>query len=229
MRLLYLILFLLVSFWSNAESILIRNVTILESTGVEENVSILIKNGKIESVESIIFTKATKEIDGTGKTLTTGLFNGETHIGAVEIGAIDSTVDFQTNNHSITASFKPSESFNPNSTLIPHNRIHGLTHALLVPEAKSHIIAGQVAVIELGTKPQVLNDSFAMAIDFTEHGISIMGGSRSAALAKLRIALDDAKDFSEIENLLFQGSTEIMISLMQTFMHSSLLWRVKNR
>ena len=158
MRLLCLIIPLLVSFLSNAESILIRNVTILESTGVEENVSVLIKNGKIESVESIIFTRATKEIDGTGKTLTTGLFNGETHIGAVEIGAIDSTVDFQTNNHSITASFKPSESFNPNSTLIPHNRIHGLTHALLVPEAKSHIIAGQIAVIELGTKPQVLND-----------------------------------------------------------------------
>jgi hypothetical protein len=69
MRLLCLILPLLVSFLSNAESILIRNVTILESTGVEENVSVLIKNGKIESVESIIFTKATKEIDGTGKTL----------------------------------------------------------------------------------------------------------------------------------------------------------------
>ena len=107
MRFLCLILTLLVSFLSNAESILIRNVTILESTGVEENVSVLIKNGKIESVESIIFTKAAEEIDGTGKTLTTGLFNGETHIGAVEIGAIDSTVDFQTNNHSITASFKP--------------------------------------------------------------------------------------------------------------------------
>ena len=73
MRLLCLILPLLVSFLSNAESILIRNVTILESTGVEENVSVLIKNGKIESVESIIFIEATKEIDGTGKTLTTCL------------------------------------------------------------------------------------------------------------------------------------------------------------
>ena len=69
MRLLCLILPLLVSFLSNAESILIRNVTILESTGVEENVSVLIKNGKIESVESIIFTNSTKEIDGTGKPL----------------------------------------------------------------------------------------------------------------------------------------------------------------
>ena len=163
---------------------------------MEENVSILIKNGVIESIDSLIFTEATEEIDGTGKTVTAGLFNGETHIGAVEVGAIDSTVDYQTNNGSITASFKPSESFNPHSTLIPHNRTHGLTQALLVPEAETHMIAGQVAIIELGNTPKVLNDSFGIAIDFTEHGISIMGGSRSSALAKLRIALDDAKDFS---------------------------------
>ena len=50
---------------------------------------------KLSQSNPLIFTKATKEIDGTGKTLTTGLFNGETHIGAVEVGAIDSTVDYQ--------------------------------------------------------------------------------------------------------------------------------------
>lgn len=205
MKLIFSSLFLFSSFFLNAESILIRNVNILESTGMEENVSILITNGVIESIDSLIFTEATEEIDGTGRTVTAGLFNGETHIGAVEVGAIDSTVDYRTNNGSITASFKPSESFNPHSTLIPHNRTHGLTQALLVPEAETHMIAGQVAVIELGNTPKILNDSFGVAMDFTEHGISIMGGSRSSALAKLRIALDDAKDFSRNRKSALRG------------------------
>ena len=58
MKLIFLSLILFSPFFLNAESILIRNVNILESTGMEENVSILIKNGVIESIDSLIFTEA---------------------------------------------------------------------------------------------------------------------------------------------------------------------------
>ena len=96
----------------------------------------------------------------------------------------------------LTYTHKPSDSFNPNSTLIPHNRVHGLTHALLTPEAESHMIAGQAAIVELGNSPKVINPSVGVVIDYTEHGISLMGNSRSSAMAKLKLAFDDARDFS---------------------------------
>ena len=179
-----------------SESIVIRNVDIYESSGVRENVSVYVVDGIIKNIDSLILQTADIEIDATNKTLTGGLFNGETHIGTVEVGAINSTVDFQTDDDEVTASFKPSDSFNPNSTLIPHNRVHGLTHALLTPEAESHMIAGQAAIVELGNSPKVINPSVGVVIDYTEHGISLMGNSRSSAMAKLKLAFDDARDFS---------------------------------
>ena len=179
-----------------SESIVIRNVDIYESSGVRENVSVYVVDGIIKNIDSLIFQTADIEIDATNKTLTGGLFNGETHIGAVEVGAISSTVDFHTDDIDVTASFKPSDSFNPNSTLIPHNRVHGLTHALLTPEAESHMIAGQAAIVELGNNPKVINPSVGIVIDYTEHGVSLMGNSRSSAMAKLKLAFDDARDFS---------------------------------
>ena len=179
-----------------SESIVIRNVDIYESSGVRNNISIYVVDGIIKNIDSLIFQTADIEIDATNKTLTGGLFNGETHIGIVEVGAIKSTVDFHTDDVEITASFKPSDSFNPNSTLIPHNRVHGLTHALLTPEAQSHMIAGQAAIVELGNSPKVINPSVGVVIDYTEHGVSLMGNSRSSAMAKLKLAFDDARDFS---------------------------------
>ena len=58
------------------------------------------------------------------------------------------------------------------------------------------MFAGQVALVQLGNQPKVIHPSLAVALDFTERGISLMGGSRAAALVQLRQALDDAKDFS---------------------------------
>ena len=94
-----------------SESIIIRNVDIYESSGVRGNVSIYIVDGIIKNIDSLIFETADIEIDATNKTLTGGLFNGETHIGLVEVGAIGSTVDFHTGDAEVTASFKPKRLF----------------------------------------------------------------------------------------------------------------------
>ena len=67
MKLIFLSLILFSPFFLNAESILIRNVNILESTGMEENVSILIKNGIIESIDSLILLKLLKKLMEQGR------------------------------------------------------------------------------------------------------------------------------------------------------------------
>ncbi len=191
-----LLVLTLVSTLATASSILIKDADIYASSGLLVETNLYIKNGKIAAIGAQSPATADIEIQGLGKSITAGLFNSSTHLGTVEVSAIEQTVDFYSENETVTASLRIADVFNPRSTLIPHNRVHGLTHSLLIPESGTHLFAGQVALVQLGNQPKVIHPSLAVALDFTERGISLMGGSRAAALVQLRQALDDAKDFS---------------------------------
>ena len=186
----------LVSTLATASSILIKDADIYASSGLLVKTNLYIENGKIAAIGAQSPATADLEIQGLGKSITAGLFNSSTQLGTVEVSAIEQTVDFYSENETVTASLRIADVFNPRSTLIPHNRVHGLTHSLLIPESGTHLFAGQVALVQLGNQPKVIHPSLAVALDFTERGISLMGGSRAAALVQLRQALDDAKDFS---------------------------------
>ena len=191
-----LLVLTLVSTLATASSILIKDADIYASSGLLVKTNLYIKNGKIAAIGAQSPAAADLEIQGLGKSITAGLFNSSTQLGTVEVSAIEQTVDFYSENETVTASLRIADVFNPRSTLIPHNRVHGLTHSLLIPESGTHLFAGQVALVQLGNQPKVIHPSLAVALDFTERGISLMGGSRAAALVQLRQALDDAKDFS---------------------------------
>jgi len=191
-----LLLLTLVSTLATASSILIKDADIYASSGLLVKTNLYIENGKIAAIGAQSPAAADLEIQGLGKSITAGLFNSSTQLGTVEVSAIEQTVDFYSENETVTASLRIADVFNPRSTLIPHNRVHGLTHSLLIPESGTHLFAGQVALVQLGNQPKVIHPSLAVALDFTERGISLMGGSRAAALVQLRQALDDAKDFS---------------------------------
>ena len=191
-----LLLLTLVSTLATASSILIKDADIYASSGLLVKTNLYIENGKIAAIGVQSPATADIEIQGLGKSITAGLFNSSTQLGTVEVSAIEQTVDFYSENETVTASLRIADVFNPRSTLIPHNRVHGLTHSLLIPESGTHLFSGQVALVQLGNQPKVIHPSLAVALDFTERGISLMGGSRAAALVQLRQALDDAKDFS---------------------------------
>ena len=191
-----LLVLTLVSTLATASSILIKDADIYTSSGLLVKTNLYIEDGKIAAIGAQSPATADIEIQGLGKSITAGLFNSSTHLGTVEVSAIEQTVDFYSENETVTASLRIADVFNPRSTLIPHNRVHGLTHGLLIPESGTHLFAGQVALVQLGNQPKVIHPSLAVALDFTERGISLMGGSRAAALVQLRQALDDAKDFS---------------------------------
>lgn len=191
-----LLVLTLVSTLATASSILIKDADIYTSSGLLVKTNLYIEDGKIAAIGAQSPATADIEIQGLGKSITAGLFNSSTHLGTVEVSAIEQTVDFYSENETVTASLRIADAFNPRSTLIPHNRVHGLTHSLLVPESGTHLFSGQVALVQLGNQPKVIHPSLAVALDFTERGISLMGGSRAAALVQLRQALDDAKDFS---------------------------------
>ncbi|MEO5763093.1 MAG: amidohydrolase family protein [Vicinamibacteria bacterium] len=128
-----------------------RVVTI--SGPVMENASIIIQNGKITSVGTGLTAPAgAKIIDGTGKTVYPGLFDGLTTLGLVEIGqgalgTVDTAELGDVNPHA-----KTWVAIQPDSELISVARAFGITTALSAPGGG--LIAGQSAVIRtMGDTP----------------------------------------------------------------------------
>ena len=191
----YLFVLLCVSSWANAEHIFINNANLYTGSGIYKGMDVIVDGNRIVEVDkSLGVPVGARVIDATGKALTAGLFNAATHIGVTEINAIESTVDIFSTHTTLTAAIKIADAFNPESLLIPHNRIQGLTRALVLPESRVGLFAGQAAIVELGETPSVINDSVAMVVQLGEAGKEISGGSRAVALAMLRLALDEAKD-----------------------------------
>lgn len=190
-----LIILLWVPLHAHAESVFINNANLYTGSGMYSNMDVIVDGNRIVAVDkSLGVPTGAHVIDATGKALTAGLFNAATHIGVTEINAIESTVDIFSTNTAFTAAIKVADAFNPESVLIPHNRTQGLTRALVLPESRAGLFAGQAALVELGETPSVINDSVAMVVQLGEAGKEISGGSRAVALGLLRTALNEAKD-----------------------------------
>ncbi len=131
-----------------------RVVTV--SGGILENASIVIQNGKISSVGSGLTAPAgARTIDGRGKTVYPGLFDGLTTLGLAEVtqgapGTVDTNETGDVNPHA-----KAWVAFHPDSELLPVARAFGITTALSAPGGG--LISGQSAVIKtVGDTPAAL-------------------------------------------------------------------------
>ena len=136
-----------------------RVVTV--SGGVLENASIIIQNGRISSVGSGLTAPAgARVIDGKGKTVYPGLFDGLTYLGLAEVtqgapGTVDMNETGDINPHA-----KSWVALHPDSELLPVARAFGITTALSAPgsaQGGQSLIAGQSAVIRtVGDTPMAL-------------------------------------------------------------------------
>ena len=126
-----------------------RVVTI--SGAVLENTSIIIQNGRISSVGSGLTAPAgARIIDGKGKTVYPGLFDGLTYLGLAEVtqgapGTVDMNETGDINPHA-----KTWVALHPDSELLPVARAFVITTALSAPgsaQGGQSLIAGQSAVI----------------------------------------------------------------------------------
>ena len=136
-----------------------RVVTV--SGAVLENTSIIIQNGRISSVGSGLTAPAgARIIDGKGKTVYPGLFDGLTYLGLAEVtqgapGTVDMNETGDINPHA-----KTWVALHPDSELLPVARAFGITTALSAPgsaQGGQSLIAGQSAVIRtIGDTPMAL-------------------------------------------------------------------------
>lgn len=180
--------------------------------GTIDGGTVLLQDGKIRAVgRDVSIPAGARRIDAAGKVVTTGFMDSMARLGLVEVGAVEETVETRTQDDEITAAFDVSDAVNPRSMLMATNRIEGLTRAVIAPAPGSSLIAGQGAVIHLGGDVDggdvegsgfLLRDAAAM---FGVLRRNFGGGSRAAALLRLREILHDAREYAEDRTAYRQG------------------------
>src|SRR5687768_7845950 len=184
----------------SAQTVAITNARVHTISGpVIERGTVVIQNGKIAAVGANVSVPAgARVIDAAGKIVTPGFLDSNTALGTVEIGADDPSNDTNTTGDHITAAINVADNLNPYSTLIPVTRVEGITRAVVVPNG-STIIAGQGVLVDLGTQGAgvtIHRNPAAMFAVLGQSGAGRAGGSRAAAILRLREALQDARDYA---------------------------------
>jgi imidazolonepropionase-like amidohydrolase len=182
---------------ASAQTVAITNARVHTISGpVIERGTVVIRDGKIAAVGANVTVPAgARVIDGTGKIVTPGFLDSNTGLGTVEIDADDPSNDVTTTGDHVTAAVNVSDNLNPYSTLIPVTRVEGITRAVVVPNG-STIIAGQGVLVDLGAGMTIHRNPVGMFATLGQTGASRAGGSRAAAILRLREALQDARDYA---------------------------------
>ena len=170
----------------------------LGPAGTLEGATVVIEDGRIRAVGAGLAVPAgARRIDAAGKVVTPGLLDSTTQLGLVEVSAVEGTRDAVVRDDRITAAVDVVDALNPDSDLIEVNRVEGLTRAVVAPAPGNSLIAGRGALIHLGDGPDlVVKAPAAMFAVLGETGQRLAGGSRAAALLRLREALTDARDYA---------------------------------
>jgi imidazolonepropionase-like amidohydrolase len=166
--------------------------------GTIDGATVLIDGGRIRAVgRDVAVPAGARRIDAAGKVVTPGLFDSFSGLGLVEVSAVEGSQDSSVEDDRITAAFDVVDALNPDSSLLPVNRVEGLTRAVVAPGPGESLIAGRGAVIHLGQGPElVVRAPVAMFAVLGERGAGLAGGSRGGAMLRLKEALQDAKDYA---------------------------------
>ena len=182
-----------------AQGVVIENATIhtLGPKGSLNNASIWIEGKKIRAVgEKLDVPANVTRIDGKGGVVTPGLFDAYSFLGTMEIPSIGVTNDTDSANKDVTASLDVALAYNRESTLVPINRVEGLTRVLTAPRSNEGLFSGSASVVQLGDAGSpIVASKAAMLLELGERASDLAGGSRAAAIVKVRQALADARDY----------------------------------
>lgn len=200
-----------------AQSVAVTGATVHTAgpAGKIENATIVITDGNITAIGTGITAPAeARRIDASGKIVTPGLITPFGQIGLVEVSAVEGTVDYVQRGDLFSASFDPAAAYNPRSTLVATNRIEGITHAVIAPQAaepdefgnQSRVFSGLASVVQLSDDDYLLERGAALVANLGETGSEVAGGSRAAAMMVLRTALDDASDYGRNVQAFEQGN-----------------------
>jgi imidazolonepropionase-like amidohydrolase len=189
---------------ANAETIAITHATVWATPEQKlEDATVVIRDGRITAVgKGAAIPSGARTIDGTGKVVTAGLVEAYTTIGLVtielEAGANDGSVgDTPTDMDRVHAAFRVIDAYDADAITIPVARTGGVTSAISVPGGG--LVAGQSAWMTLAdgfSTDDAVRAPAAMHASLGNGGAAAAGGSRGAAIERLRELLDDAAAYA---------------------------------
>ena len=191
---------------ASAETVAITHAHIYSMGPAGEIASgtIILKDGKIAAIGADVATPfGARVIDAQGKIVTPGLVITSSNIGASEIGGVENTNDSGVSGGSLSAGFDVQYSLNPDSTLLPIERLTGTTSAIVTPELRERrrahgdkLFSGQAAAITLaGGRDMLLKSKIAVAMEGGERGAAQAVAARGhVQVVQLRAAEAAARD-----------------------------------
>lgn len=200
-----------------AQTIAITDATVhtVGPDGTLDNATIIIENGRIAEIGTAAdVPDGSILVDASGKIITPGFFSPIGQLGLDEVDLVPGTNDAMQRGDEFSAGFDVADAYNRRSTLIPINRVEGITRAVIAPFAggpdelgnSSRVLSGLASVVQLGDDGDYLaRRGVAVVANLGETGSAVAAGSRAAALQYLRLALNDAIDYRQHKDAYDRG------------------------
>lgn len=183
---------------AGAATTAITNATIYtaDQAGVLRGATLLMRDERIVAVGRELSVPAgATVIDGSGLTLTPGMFAPLSAFGVSEIEGVSETNDRHSDHKRYSAALDMADAYNPRSGRIPIARVDGVTRAMVSPVMGrgGSVISGQGAVVSLGSDSAwLVKGQAAMFAQLGEAGAQLSGTRASAVLA-LREAFEEVR------------------------------------
>ncbi|OHB72608.1 MAG: hypothetical protein A2W23_09285 [Planctomycetes bacterium RBG_16_43_13] len=186
-----------------------------------DGATILIKDGIISAVgKDVSIPNEAQTIDARGKIIIPGMIDSNTRIGLVEIDAVNMTVDADEGVDPITPHVSVVDAINPDSTLIPVNRIEGITTVIVAP-GEGNLISGTSALINLDGRlvsDMIIKSPLAMHINLgnppkDRYSSKNILQTRMGLVAKAREILTKAREYLNKKETYQKRTTEYKADL----------------
>ena len=187
------------AFPAAAQTVAITNAKLVVGDGGQpvDNGTVVIRDGKVVAAgPGVAVPSGIRVIDAGGKWVSPGIFAGFTRMGIVEVDGVDETNDSGASSSPFHAAIDVAPAVNPKSSPIAINRAEGITRAVVAPDNRGSIFAGQGAIIDLGSDMDAVSKPRAFQfMEWGENGARAAGGSRAAAYAMLKNTLFEVRDY----------------------------------
>jgi imidazolonepropionase-like amidohydrolase len=188
------------AFPAAAQTVAVTNARLVIGDGSApvEGGTVVVRDGRVVAAGAGVAVPAgVPVIDAGGRWVTPGLFAGFSRVGIVEVDGVSETDDSAAGGSPFNAAIDVSPAVNPKTSAITVNRAEGITRAVVAPEARGSVFAGQGAIIDLGADMDAVSKPRAFQfMVYGEEGARRAGGSRPAAIAMLKNILFEVRDYA---------------------------------
>lgn len=183
-----------------AQTVAVTNAKLVIGDGSApiENGTVVVRDGRVVTAgRGVTVPAGVPVVDAGGRYVTPGIFAGFTRMGIVEVDGVSETNDASAGNTPFNAAIDVVPAVNPKTSAIILNRAEGITRAVVAPQARGSIFAGQGAIIDLGADMDAVTRPRAFQfMEYGETGAARAGGSRPAAYAMLKNILFEVRDYA---------------------------------